>query len=331
MQTSMPTPHRRRLISVAIGLLATVLVVSGLATSSRLVRAGDTASPAAAPVAANLPGRMLFVRGGDIWHLVNGKTEPVTREGGWMQPQISPDGSRIAAVGMYASTSELFILEADGTGAKQITRSRKTPLSASDWAFYPHWSPDGQDLAYITDRASFYPMLWRMNADGTGARQVTFPSNGLDSIASFAWSPDGRTVAASRYNIGQPQIVLIDLARPAGAAAVTKAEGGAYDPSWSPDGQYLTYVARVEKRDTVFVMDTTTQEPPVAVAEGDMVRSPVWSPNGNEIAYIALTGGSFEIFSVGLSFKDDVVVPGKPSPITVRFGVDAISGLSWGS
>lgn len=302
-----------------------------LATGVRLAGAGEPAAPSGAPVAANLAGRLVFARGGDIWHLVNGKVEPVTREGGWRQPQLSPDGTRIAAVGIYVNASELFVLESDGTGARQLTRNRQIPVQQSDWAFYPHWSPDSQTIAYITDRASFYPMLWRMNADGTSARQLTFPANGLDAIDSFAYSPDGRMIAASRYNIGQPQIFLIDVARPAGARAITKAEAGAYDPSWSPDGQYLAFVAREGVRNTVYVIDMESPERPTAVADAELVRSPVWSPSGTTIAYIGLAGGSFEIFSVELSFRDGVAPAGRPSAVTVQFGIDPISGLSWGS
>jgi Tol biopolymer transport system component len=291
--------------------------------------AGEPASTTGAPLAANLPGRVIFARGGDIWQMANGKVEAVTRDGGWRQPQFAPDGSQIAAIGMYTSASELFVLDPDGTGARALTRNRQIPIQQSDWAFYPRWSPDGQAIAYITDRASFYPMLWRMNPDGSGARQLTFPSNGADAVDAFSWSPDGRTIAASRYNVGQPQIVLIDVARPASSRVITRTEGGAMDPSWSPDGQYLAYVAREGSKNAIYVLEVENPERVTVVADGDLVRSPVWSPSGNALAYIGLQGGAFEIFSVDVSFNDGVAPTGKPSAVTVQFGVDPISGLSW--
>lgn len=308
-----------------VGGAGLLLVVGG-----RLAGAGEPTAPTGAPVAATLPGRMIFARGGDIWQMQNGKVEPVTREGGWRQPQLSPDGSRIAAVGMYASASELFALEADGSGLRQLTRNRRIPEQQSDWAFYPRWSPDGQTLAFISDRASFYPMLWRMNADGSGVRQITYPTNGLDAIDSFSWSPDGRTIAASRYNAVQPQIYLIDLARPTSTRSITRSESGAFDPAWSADGQYLAYVAREGSRNSVYVIDVDSPDHPVVVADAEMVRSPVWSPFGSTIAYIGLSGGAFEIYSVDLSFREGIAAAGRPTAVTVQFGLDPISGLSWG-
>ncbi|MBI4213948.1 MAG: PD40 domain-containing protein [Chloroflexi bacterium] len=313
-----------------LGVLLACAVGGALVASMKLAVALEPPEASRATVGAALPGRITFARAGDIWSLSNGRVEPVTREGGWLQPDTSGDGARIVAVGMYQGYSELFVMGADGTEPRQITRNRRNPLDSSDWAFQPHWSPDGQSIAFITDRASFYPMLWRMNVDGTGSRQITFAAHGLDAIDSFAWSPDGRFIAATRFLGGQSQIYLIDVSRPTGARALTNAERGAYDPAWSPDGEYLAYVTREAGKNVVWIADIKNPDRPVPVAEPEIARSPVWSPLGNAVAFIGMGNGAFEIYSVDIVLAGpELVSSRKPSAVTVQFGVDPISGLSW--
>ena len=313
---------------LAIGLLLAAIGV-GLMSSLRLALAAE---PAANPVlaeAATTPGRILFVHAGDIWSMANGRVDAVTHDGGWEQPEASPDGSRIVAVGMYASASELFLLDPDGSNERQLTRNRRTPAGDSNWAFRPKWAPDGSSIAFVTDRSSFYPMLWRMNPDGSGLRQIVFPNNGLDAIDSFNWSPDGRFIAATRFLSARSQVYVIDPARPAGARALTSGDG-AFDPSWSPDGTFVTYIAREGNRNVIYAVDAQSGGRPVQLADAELARSPVWSPLGNSIAYVGLVGGVFEIFSFNVTVSgSEITASSRPVALTSRLGVDPISGLSW--
>lgn len=303
---------------------------AGLAIGARLLATPEPVHGTPGPVAAATPGRILFGKGGQIWELANGQLQPVTVEGGWRQAKSSPDGSHIAAVGTYPSASDIFVLAADGETQRQLTRNRRTPSQGSDWAFHPRWAPDGLSIAFVTDRASFYPMLWRMNADGSGLRQLTFPSHGLDAMDSFSWSPDGRSIAATRFLSSKSQIFLIDLARSGPPRALTSPEEGAFDPAWSPDGQFLAYVARQGEHATILVVNLDEPGRATAVAETELARSPEWSPAGNRLAYIGLAGGNFEIFSIDVSpVGQEIVAVGRPSQLTVQFGVDPLSGLSW--
>lgn len=316
----------------AVPLRAALVIGLGLALAvvAVLLNRPEPAHGTTGPVAAAVSGRILFGRGGHIWALAGGRLETLTTEGGWRQPHASRDGSQITAVGLYVSTSEVFVLDASTGSYRQLTRNRRTPSQASDWAYRPRWSPDGQTIAFVTDRTSFYPMLWRMNPDGSGLRQLTYPSHGLDAIDSFAWSPDGRYIAATRFVSNQSQIHLVDMARPTSPHALTNAEGGALDPAWSPDGQFLAYFGRHGGRSTLYVLNLDEPGRSTAILDTEMARSPEWSPSGDSIGYIALAGGGFEIFSIDVAqVGSDMVVVGRPSQLTVQFGVDPISGLSW--
>lgn len=100
---------------------------------------------------------------------------------------VSPDEKQIAyTVAYYSipenkSNREVFVMNADGTGNKQIT---KTPFSENEVT----WIKNGSKLAFLSSESGS-SQIWEMNADGTGRVQLT---NYDSDIEGFAFSPDGK-------------------------------------------------------------------------------------------------------------------------------------------
>ena len=71
-----------------------------------------------------------------------------------------------------------------------LTRS-VTALAKVGGAYYPKWSPDGTQIAYLAN-LSGSPQVWVIAAAGSYPRQVTAFD---DPASGVAWSPDGKTLA----------------------------------------------------------------------------------------------------------------------------------------
>ncbi len=105
-------------------------------------------------------------------------------------PQISPDGRRIAYVRMSFDIKTdrprgaVWLVDVDGRNGR--------PLSGAAQGGSPRWSPDGTRLAYLASAADGSTQLF-MYWMGNGV--TTAISNFTESPTGLAWSPDGRWLA----------------------------------------------------------------------------------------------------------------------------------------
>jgi TolB protein len=97
----------------------------------------------------------------------------------------SPDGSRVTFAANWrtghGSQNAVFVVNADGTGLRQITPSGVGGRSAQ-------WSPNGQWIAF-TSKTRADRQVWVVRPDGTRLRELTFPIGGSVSFTPV-WSPD---------------------------------------------------------------------------------------------------------------------------------------------
>ena len=106
----------------------------------------------------------------------------------------SPDGSRVAFAALKSGgrfTTALFLVNADGTGLRQITPSGVGALSAQ-------WSPNGALIAFTSGCCGF-PQAWVVYPDGSGLRRVTRPVDGA-IFWTPVWSPDSTKLLIDRQD-----------------------------------------------------------------------------------------------------------------------------------
>jgi Tol biopolymer transport system component len=115
-----------------------------------------------------------------------------------IQPAVSPNGARIAFASNRDGDFEIFVMKADGTGVKQITKNTNANLEAAkDWN--PDWSPDGRRITFECKRRGSDDVLDEeicvMNSDGTKLKQLT---NNTAADIDPVFSPDGKRISFER-------------------------------------------------------------------------------------------------------------------------------------
>jgi TolB protein len=179
-----------------------------------------------------------------------------------------PSGTRLAIVGSVDGVSEIFTA-ATGGGLKRLTKDRHIDVG-------PTWSPDGRQLAYVSDRTGA-PQIYVMNADGSGVRRLTF--DGAYNT-SPAWSPDGEWIAFETRIDGQFDIWKVS---PRGGASVPMISHPRSDeqPSWSPDGRLLAFSSTRKGRYDIYVAASAGEArdlPARRITNGGDNTHPAWGP-----------------------------------------------------
>lgn len=105
----------------------------------------------------------------------------------------SPDGTRIVTQTVKDGVGQLVVLNADGTGERQITHfPPDTPkfdpggiFPVISGAVTPAWSPDGKWIAFASNHKGTYD-IYRIRPDGSGLTRIT---NSPQPVASVGWWP----------------------------------------------------------------------------------------------------------------------------------------------
>lgn len=235
--------------------------------------------------------------------------------------RLSPTGTSIAFVltsidrATHREFSNIWTIPTAGGPAKQVTEGAFGDAS-------PRWSPDGQHIAFSSNRNG-QSGLWIVDP-GTGQSSMLAPWPHREFFISksgdmFAWSPDGKEIAfaaaepASHPEAVDPRVItraqyksrtsfsddlhthlfVVSIADP----KVRQLTHGNYDIhsiSWSSRGEIAFLSNRAPDPDANFHYDIfafnprTGEERRLSNAAG-VAFSPVWSPDGSSIAYVATT------------------------------------------
>ncbi len=210
---------------------------------------------------------------GDIYKIpVSGGNATLLREGlaFEVQPRFSPDGSKILFTSDAGGGDNIWVMNADGTNAKQLTKEKFRLLNNGAW------SADGN---YIFTRKHFTSgrslgagEIWMYHITGGVGTQITKRKNDQQDVNEPVTSPDGTYLyysedvypgGAFQYNKDpNNQIYVIkryDL-ETCKTETITGGPGGAARPQLSRDGKKMAFVRRVRTKTVLFIHDLETGE-----------------------------------------------------------------------
>lgn len=234
----------RRLLYASRGPTAFLWQVSANGSTTRRLNAPDAF---AAQLNVSFDGRLLAYTNGymdmDIWRIpMPGKSTNATRlisSPRWdLDPEFSPDGSRIVFASDRTGSIEIWTSAVDGSTALQLTHYGVESGS-------PRWSPDGTEIAFdVTDQGN--ADIYVISSTGGQPRRLTAgPSD--DRLPT--WSRDGKTIYFTSNRTGPQEIWKIPAQ---GGEATQVTHNGGMIAFESNDGKYLYYARRTVRPYSVY-------------------------------------------------------------------------------
>jgi serine/threonine protein kinase len=196
---------------------------------------------------------------------------------------ISPDGKMIA----YSSKS-------DGHGniwVKQTSAGDPVQITKDNWNNWsPIWSPDGQELAYLSRRGQ-QTGIWRIAAFGGVPKLVAT----LDTLGGLlkGWSQESETI----YYRANGNFFAIDVAS-GQSKALTQfdvQDSPAEEFSISPAEDRIAYDGLREHQKDIWVMPVGSDSHSQITNDPEEDRFPVWHPDGKRIFYSSKRNGVYQV------------------------------------
>ncbi len=220
---------------------------------------------------------------------------------------MTPDG-RIVYYSRASGADDIWIMNGDGTGQKQLTVD-----AGANYDFKV--TADGRYIIFTSERTGAMN-LWRMDLDGGNPKQLT---NGNSDLGA-AISPDSQAVIYSSDSSGRPAIWKVSID---GGDSVQLTEYAAENPEVSPDGKLIAcqYSEGIDMplRYAIIPIDGGK---PIKVFDLPGTEEDIrWSPDGNSLTYTNLRNGVSNIWSYPLD--------GKPPKQLTDFKTDYIYNFKW--
>ncbi len=235
-------------------------------------------------------------------------------------PALSPDGRRIVfdsnrlrAAREPLNTSDLFVMNADGTKQTSLVRGSSATWSPDGRkiAFHASASGTGQPINLLPGAATTDSDIFVMNLDDflkNRARPKNITNNRAAIDDDPDWSPRGRQIMFTSHAITDntdnhvtAEIYVIDADGKGKPTRLTNNEEEERAPSWSPDGRRIVFCCRRGGPDfeiCVMNADGTGQVQLTDNTIGDL--TPSWSPDGKKIVFHRRVGGrgQFQLFLI---------------------------------
>lgn len=254
-------------------------------------------------------------------------------------PTAAPQGGdttptgRIAFMGPYGPSVQVFVMNADGSGLRLVSDGKVdavfpslspdgtkvvysvqqgqnldlvvTDIESGETTrltetpdvveLQPAWSPDGARIAFMSNRNGNFD-LFVMNADGSNVQPVVQLPDSDERLGG--WSPDGRSLVFVSETPEEQAIMVVEV-ESGDVQELTRRAGVEANPTFSPDGKRIAFYSdrgRPGEDLDLYVMDADgSNVRPLKEDPQNMNLFPVWSPDGQWVAYAMPQGERYTI------------------------------------
>ncbi len=178
-------------------------------------------------------------------------------------PAWSPNGKQLAVVLTRDGNSQIYRVNADGTGLSRLSNSSGIDTE-------PTFSPDGNFVYFTSDRGGS-PQIYRVSVNGGPAERITFTGS-FNARAQI--SPDGRTMAYVTVRDRAFRIAVMNLSN----REETLVSQGPKDdsPSFAPNSKWVIYSTKSQGRTLLSAASIDGKlRTRLSTAEGD-IKGPAW-------------------------------------------------------
>ena len=283
---------------------------------------------------------IVYEQGGDL-HLLEltskqsrRLTIEVSGDFPWARPQLkkvasmvrsavlSPTGVRAA----FEARGEIFTVPTEKGQPRNLTQSS----GAHDRS--PVWSPDGRDIAWLSDASGEYQLMIAEQTGVTTPRAVALPSRAFFSAP--VWSPDGKQLLLEDNHLN---LWTIDVA--SGAAVKLDTDtyddpGRRFDAVWSPDSQWVAYSKSLDSHLRAILLYSIADKRAHQVTDGlSDATAPAFDTSGKYLYFLASTNYALRLSWLEMSSLDRpatravylaVLSAGEPSPLLPETGDEPV-------
>ncbi|MEO9047623.1 MAG: PDZ domain-containing protein [Gemmatimonadaceae bacterium] len=230
----------------------------------------------------------------------------------WAQPQMKNVGAMIVdgslsptgVRAVFEARGDIFTMSAKGSEYRNITHTSNAHERS------PAWSPDGGQIAWLSDISGEYQLMIGDQSGATKPRVIELPSHAF--FSEINWSPDGRSMLIRDNNAN---LWIVDVA----SGRFTKIDTDAYDEPgrgfdavWSPDSKWVAYSGSLMTHMRSIFLYSTATSTTHRLGDGlaDAI-SPAFDRDGKYLYFLASTdwalkSGWVDMTALGQSYSRSV-------------------------
>jgi tricorn protease len=186
---------------------------------------------------------------------------------------LSPKGERA----LFVARGDIFSAPVEKGGVRNLTRSS----DANDR--FASWSPDGRQIAYISDKSG-EEEIWVVAQDGS-TPPVQLTTGGSAQRYGTLWSPDGKKIAFSDKD---GKLFVLTVATKQLQTVADAPNGQIRDYDWSPKGNYIAFsMLSKTGMSVIYVWSSADNRTFQVTPDMFNANSPAFDPNGGYLYFLS--------------------------------------------